>query len=265
MNVGKREEILPYQSIGLSKRDYVATIGIEKVPKNREGIAQLANDISLVCSEIRSEDILVVVLNEATDNAFFMGEDLISRLLTDEKDLEVECLSVGEALTQLEQPVIAAIEGDALGLGLELILTCDVRICTEKSHFGFTQVKTGMIPCDGGTQRLPRIVGKAKAVEILLTGDMIDAQEALRIGLVNSIVEPDELSETVVEMAHEVASKGPIALRYAKEAINKGMDLTFEQGLRLEADLYLLLHTTRDRTEGIRAFEEKRKPHFEGR
>ena len=256
---------MPYQWIGLSKRDHVATISIEKVPRNREGISQLASDISLACSDIRSEDIWVVALIEAAENAFSVEEDLISRLFTDDKELEVGCLSVAEALTQVEQPVIAGIEGDALGLGLELILTCDVRICTEKSHFGFPQVKIGMIPWDGGTQRLSRIVGKANAMEILLTGDMIDAQEALRIGLVNRIVEPHQLSESVVEMTHEVASKGAIALRYAKEAINKGVDLTLEQGLRLEADLYFLLHTTRDRTEGIRAFQEKRNAHFEGK
>jgi enoyl-CoA hydratase/carnithine racemase len=108
-------------------------------------------------------------------------------------------------------------------------------------------------------------VGKAKAMEMIFTARTIDAREALRIGLVHRVVEPDQVSETVLKIANEVASKGPIALRYAKEAINKGMGLTLDQGLRLEGDLYFLLHTTKDRTEGIRAFQGKRKPTFEGR
>ena len=122
-----------------------------------------------------------------------------------------------------------------------------------------------MIPWDGGTQRLSRLVGKGKAMEMILTGDMIDAQEALRIGLVNKIVRSQELLEVVMDMAHEMASKAPLALRYAKETVNKGMDLNLEQGLRLEADLYLLLHTTQDRTKGIKAFQERQEVQFEGR
>jgi enoyl-CoA hydratase/carnithine racemase len=165
----------------------------------------------------------------------------------------------------LDRPVIGEISGDLIGESLEIALACDIRVAAKSSHFGLDQVKMGVIPCDGGTQRLSRIIGKANAMEILLTGDVIEAQEALRVGLMNRIVEPDKLSETVEEMAQEMASKGPIALRYAKEATDKGMDLTLEQGLRLEADLYFLLHTTKDRTEGIRAFQEKRRPNFEAK
>ena len=117
---------------------------------------------------------------------------------------------------------------------------------------------------NGGTQRLPRLVGKGKALELVLAGDTIDAQEAHRIGLVNRVVPENVLEKTVMELAKDIASKSPIALRYAKEAMNAGLDLTLEQGLRLEADLYMLLHTTSDRTEGIRAFQEKRKPRFTG-
>ena len=112
---------------------------------------------------------------------------------------------------------------------------------------------------------MSRLVGRGKAMEMILTGDVIDAQEAHRIGLVNKVVPPQELTAVVMDTGKEIASKGPIALRYAKEAVHKGIDLTLEQGLRLEADLYFLLHTTRDRTEGIRAFQEKRSPRFEGR
>jgi enoyl-CoA hydratase/carnithine racemase len=123
----------------------------------------------------------------------------------------------------------------------------------------------GDIPWGGGTQRLSRLVGKAPAMEMILTGKMIDAHEAYRIGLVSKVVSSEELTTEATNIAQAIGSKGPIALRYAKEAICKGMDLRLDQGLRLEADLYFLLHTTQDRIEGIRAFQEKRKPNFKGR
>jgi len=147
---------------------------------------------------------------------------------------------------------------------LELALACDMRIASEGSCFGLTHIRTGLVPWDGGTQRLSRLVGRAKAIEMILTGEVIDSHEALRIGLVNRVVSSDQLMTTAMEVAQEIASKGAIALRYTKEAVYKGMDLTLEQGLRLEADLYLLLHTTRDRTEGIQAFRNKRTPQFKG-
>ena len=144
-------------------------------------------------------------------------------------------------------------------------MACDIRIASEASRFALTHIKSGLIPGDGGTQRLSRLIGRGKAIEMILTGEMIDAQEALRIGLVNKIVPSEQLEETALQMAREMASKGPLAMKYAKEAINKGMDMTLEQGLRLEADLYLLLHTTRDRVEGIQTFRKKGVPRFEGK
>ena len=170
-----------------------------------------------------------------------------------------------EPVAKLDQPVIAAIHGNLFGQGLELVLACDIRIASEKSHFGFSHIKAGLIPGDGGTQRLSRLVGKGKALEMILLGETIDAQEAYRIDLVNSVIPSEELMTAVTKMAQEMASKAPISLRYTKEAIHKGMDLTLEQGLHLEADLYLLIHTTRDRTEGIKAFREKKKYQFEGK
>jgi enoyl-CoA hydratase/carnithine racemase len=123
----------------------------------------------------------------------------------------------------------------------------------------------GEMPWDGGTQRLARLVGKAKALELILLGETIDAEEAQRIGLVQSIIPQDDLMTTVMDLARKIAVKSPVSLTYVKEAIHKGMDLTLEQGLRLEADLYYLIHTTEDRTEGIKAFREKRRPQFKGR
>ena len=146
--------------------------------------------------------------------------------------------SFAEPIGKLDKPVIAAIDGDAIGQGLALPLTCDIRISTDTSHFGLPHIKKGGTLWDGGTQRLSRLVGRDKALEMILTGEIIDAQEAHRIGLINKVVRTKEVMEMLMNMAREIASKGPIALRYTKEAIYKGMDLTLEQGLRLEADLY---------------------------
>jgi len=126
------------------------------------------------------------------------------------------------------------------------------------------QVGLGLIPSAGGTQRLPRIVGKSKALELILTAETISAGEALEIGLVNKVVPEEKLASEVEALAKTIGSKGPVALKYAKEAVNKGLDLTLEQGLRLEADLYFILQTTADRTEGVKAFLQKRTPQFKG-
>jgi enoyl-CoA hydratase/carnithine racemase len=167
-------------------------------------------------------------------------------------------------VSQLKQPVIAAIRGDALGSGLELALACDIRIGTESSRFGLPQIREGLIPSDGGTQRLPRLIGPGKAMEMILTGESIDAGEACRLGLLNRIVAGKDLLDTAINMAEEMAQKSPLSLSYAKEALYSGMDFTLEQGLQMEMDLYLLLFSTQDRTEGITAFKEKRKPQFKG-
>jgi enoyl-CoA hydratase/carnithine racemase len=172
--------------------------------------------------------------------------------------------SLSETVGSLRQPVIAAIRGDATGPGLELALACDIRLGTEGARFGLPAVAEGSIPSSGGTQRLPRLIGQGKALEMLLTGSVIDAREALRVGLLNRIVAPGDLVARANALAFDIALKSPLAVAYVKEALHKGMDLTLEQGMRMELDLYLLLFGTNDRVEGIRAFQEKRTPFFEG-
>ncbi len=173
--------------------------------------------------------------------------------------------SLVEPVAKLKQPVIAAIRGNAVGLGLELALACDIRIATENARFGFPQIRDGLIPSNGGTQRLPRLVGQAKAMQMILTGDLIDSEEAYRRGLIHRIVAPGALMDSATELVREMAMKSPLSLSYAKEALYSGRDLTLDQGLKMELDLYLLLFTTSDRTEGITAFKEKREPKFEGK
>lgn len=169
-----------------------------------------------------------------------------------------------QALAAVTKPTLAAINGDALGVGLEIALACDLRVAATGAHFGLPQVADGLIPWGGGTQRLPRIVGQAKALELVLTGAVIDATEAQRIGLVSEAIAESTFATRVDEILQGLLGKGPIALRLGKEAVHKAMDLTLDQGMRLEEDLYALLQTTRDRAEGVHAFLAKRQPTFTG-
>ena len=169
------------------------------------------------------------------------------------------------AVAALAIPVLVALNGDATGPGLELALAGDLRICVPSARFGFTGLARGVLPQDGGTQRLPRLVGPAWARDMLLTGRMVDAKEALSIGLVNRVTqEPGGLKAAAEELAAEITGGSPIGARYAKEAVGKGMDLSLEQGLRLEADLNVILQSTSDRAEGIESFIERRGPEFTG-
>ena len=257
---------MPYQYITYQKNEHVAITTISTSAKDQEKLSFLANEFSGLYAEITDdEEIRVVILAGSGEQPFSMGEDLVAKILKAKEESGIKISSLAESIAKLNQPVIVGVNGDAIGQGLELALACDIRIASETSHFGLTYINSGMIPWDGGTQRLSRLVERGKAIEMILTGELIDAQEAYRIGLVNKVVPAQELTPVVMNIAQEMASKGPIALRYAKEAIYKGMDLTLKQGLRLEADLYSLLHTTKDRTEGIKAFQGKRSPKFNGR
>jgi enoyl-CoA hydratase len=257
---------MPYEHLACQEKEHVALIRINTQPNDLAETTLLSSELSLVCSKISSDDsIRVVVVTGSSDNTFSLEECLSSDIFETQHDTETESCSLAEPVAGISQPVIAGINGNAVGPGLELALACDIRIGTETSLFGLPHIKVGGMPSDGGVQRLSRLVGKGKALEMVLTGEMVNAQEAGRIGLINKIVPPSELDEAISNMAHEMAAKSPFALRYAKESIHKGMDLTLEQGLRLEADLYFLLHTTEDRREGIEAFREKRKPEFKGK
>ena len=248
---------MPYTTVIYIKEDHIAHLTLNRPEVDNTINQQMTQELGDVCCQINQDsDIYVVIITGAGNKAFCGG---------DEPDQEITRYRPAVAIASIGQPVIAAINGDALGQGLELALSCDIRLASVKAKFSFPQVAKGLIPMNGGTQRLPRIVGKGKALELILTAETINAEEALAIGLVNKVVAKEELAAEAEAMAKAMTTKGPIALRYAKEAVNKGLDLTLEQGLRLEADLYFLLHTTADRTEGIRAFREKRPPQFKGR
>lgn len=256
---------MSFWDVSYRKEEGVAVIGLGAPPKNHNELARLADSVSDLCTEITlDKEIRVAVLTGSRDDSFFPGEDLLGTVPGTDGEAQIKYWRPAEPVAGLACPTIAALHGMVIGQGLELALACDIRFASENASFGLPHIKKDFIPWDGGTQRLMRAVGKAKAMEMILTGDTIDAREAHRIGLVNRLFPGDKLISGVIEIARDMASKGPISLEYAKEAINKGLDLTLEQGLRLEADLYFLIHTTRDRTEGIKAFQEKRKPKFEG-
>ena len=170
-----------------------------------------------------------------------------------------------EALAALPQPTVAAVEGRAHSAGLELALACDIRVCGDGASFAMPETGLGLVPMGGGTQRLPRAVGRAHGLRLLLTGEQVDAAEALRIGLVSRVVPVGEAAGAAAEIASAIAAKGPIATRYAKEAVARGMDAPLQQGLRAELDMTVILQSTADRAEGVRAFVERREPRFEGR
>ena len=255
-----------YQTLNYKKNEKVGMISILGPVDNPAKLAQLSDELNELCSEITwDEGVRVVMLSGAEEVTFPPAEGSKEVNSKAGEEQTTPFSPIAEPVAKLDQPVIVAIHGNIFGQGLELALACDIRIASEKSYFGFPHIKAGLIPGDGGTQRLSRLVGKGKALEMILLGETIDAQEAYRIDLVNSVILSEELMPAVTKMAQEMASKAPISLRYTKEAIYKGMDLTLEQGLRLEADLYLLIHTTKDRTEGIKAFREKKTHQFEGK
>ncbi len=169
------------------------------------------------------------------------------------------------AVANLAVPTVAAIAGDAVAEGAELALACDVQIASASARFSFPHLIEGRLPRDGGTQRLPRAVGRMRALDLLLSGRRVAAREAERIGLVAQVVAPNRLVAAVRQTAEEFRRRAPIALRLAKEAVRASQELTLDQGMRLEQDLYVLLQTTADRREGVRAFLARRRPQFRGR
>jgi enoyl-CoA hydratase len=247
---------MSYSAVIYAKKDHIARITLNRPDADNVINRQLTRELEDVCRGVnQDDDVYVVIITGAGDKAFCGGGEVGESGAP---------YNVAAVVAGIDRPVIAAVNGDALGQGAELALSCDIRLASQRARFGFSQVASGLIPVDGGTQRLPRIVGKGKALELILTADAISAGEALEIGLVSAVFPQEKLAAEAETLARTMASKGPVALRFAKEAVNKGLDLTLEQGLRLEADLYFLLHTTADRTEGIKSFLEKRTPEFKG-
>ena len=209
-----------------------------------------------------------VILTGAGDKAFIAGADIgeLSRVTAVEAE---ESSTFGQGvlnlIENLGKPVVAAINGFALGGGCETAMACTIRVATENAKFGQPEVKLGVLPGGGGTQRLPRLVGKGRALQLILSGEMISAQEAYRIGLVNEIVPAAELISRAEAILKQIFANAPIAVRYSLEAVNKGLETSQAEGLALEASFFGLCAATQDKQEGTQAFLQKRAPEFQGR
>src|SRR5947208_1299639 len=208
-----------------------------------------------------------VILTGAGDKAFIAGADISELAQVTAVEAEKSSSYGQEVLNLIENlgnPVIAAINGFALGGGCETAMACTIRVATEHAKFGQPEVTLGLIPGGGGTQRLPRLIGKGRALQIILSGEMISAQEAFRIGLVNEVVPAAELITRAEAILKRIFSNAPVAVKYSLEAVNKGMETSQAEGLSLEASLFGLCAGTEDKKEGTSAFLEKRKPQFQG-
>ena len=212
--------------------------------------------------------IRVVIITGAGEKAFAAGADLKERLTYTPEQVKEFITTIRNLFTRIEymrKAVIAAVNGVALGGGTELAMACDIRIASSAATMGQTETRLAIIPGAGGTQRLPRLVGKGIAKELIFTGRRVGAEEALRIGLVNKVVEPDQLLEAAKQMAAMICEAGPIAIDQAKYAINYGTETDLQTGLAIESNAYWVCIPTEDRLEGLAAFKEKRKPLYKGK
>ena len=258
-----------FQQIQLEQEGRIAVVRVNRPGKlnalNRDTLEELDQAFARIGSE---ESFGGAILTGAGDRAFIAGADIGELARMDPVAAREHALR-GQALCssieELGKPVVAAVNGFALGGGCELALACTMRVASEKARFGQPEVKLGMIPGFGGTQRLGRLIGRGRALELLLTGEMIDAAEALRIGLVNRMVAPERVLPEARAMLETILSHAPLAVRYILEAAHHGLEMPLEEGLFLEANLFGVTFGTEDMKEGTRAFLEKRSPRFKGR
>jgi len=258
-----------YKTILYEKKEGIGTITLNR-PKSMNALnSTVFKELGQVLSEIEGDDEVKVVLVTGSEKFFASGADIseVGGISTpvDAHDFIKAAQATINRIEDLEEPVIAAISGLALGGGCELALACDLRIAAENAKFGQPEIKIGVIPGGGGTQRLPRVVGVTKAKELLYTGDFIDAQEAYRIGLVNKVVPVASLMEEARNMALKIARQPGMALKVTKLAVNGGLNMDIKSAMAYEARCFEILFSTEDQKEGMKAFVEKRKPVFKDR
>ena len=257
-----------YETITVEKRGKVAILTINRPDKlnalnkqvHTEGVAALA--------ELRrDDDMRVLIVTGAGEKSFVAGADIgefAGQTPVTQRDLFHE-KTFFNSIDAFPKPVIAMVNGFCLGGGNELALACDLRTASETARFSQPEINLGIIPGGGGTQRLTHLIGEGRAMEIMLTGDMIDAQTALQFGLVNHVYPAAELESKTIELAEKIAEKAPIALQLIKEAVKFASRSNLDEGLRREVDLFAICFSTEDKQEGVSAFLEKRKPVFKGK
>lgn len=260
---------MAYENLILEKEGALAILYVNR-PKalnalNKDTLLEMKDAIVSITND---DEIDVLIITGAGGKAFVAGADIaFMQNLTAVEGREFGALGqkVFRMIEAMEKPVIAAVNGFALGGGCELAMCCDFRIASSKAKFGQPEVGLGITPGFGGTQRLPRLVGSGMARQMLYTADVIDAAEALRIGLVNNVVAPEELLEAVKNIANKIISKGKLAVRFCKAAANEGLQTDIDRAMTIEADLFGLCFSTQDQKEGMTAFIEKRSPDFTGK
>lgn len=259
---------MTYNFLTLDAADHIATLTVNRPDKlnalNDATIDELGNAID----EVRSRSDIAGLIVTGAGRAFVAGAD-ISELASQTPTIAKSRAQRGQAIFRRfetsPKPVIAAVNGFALGGGCELALACHIRIASDKAKFGLPEVKLGTCPGYGGTQRLSRLVGKGRAIQLITTAEMIDAAEAYRIGIVNKVTSSEELIAAATEMMKLILANGPLAVALAMEAVDRGLEMSLDEGLVLEANHFGLLAATEDMTEGMKAFLEKRAPVFGGK
>lgn len=258
---------MSYQHLLLSVQDRIATLTVNRPDKLNALNAALIGELGSAIDELHARDDVAGIILTGAGRAFVAGADISE--LTGLNALEGKRLARRgqEIFRRFEicpKPTVAAVNGFALGGGCELAMSCQVRIASEAAKFGQPEVKLGLIPGYGGTQRLPRLVGRGRALQLLLTGEMIDAQEAYRIGLVNRVVAGDQLIPTATAMIQQMLTNAPLALTACIDVVDRGLEMPLDDALSLEATQFGVLIPTSDTVEGTRAFIEKRPPRFRG-
>jgi enoyl-CoA hydratase len=259
---------MSYTTLALAVTDRIATLTVNRPDKLNAMNGEVIAELTAAFTALRArEDVGGIILTGA-GRAFVAGADISELAAQDPVGARARARR-GQALTRLietsPKPVIAAVNGFALGGGCELAMACHVRLASEAAKFGQPEVKLGICPGYGGTQRLPRLVGRGRALQLLLTGELIDAAEAFRIGLVNRVLPADDLLAAATAMMTQMLANGPLALAMTIDAVQRGTEASLEEGLALEADLFAVLSSTADMREGTQAFLEKRPPAFAGK
>ena len=254
-------------NIIVEQENGIATVTINR-PESLNALNKETLEELLACFKDLSlnDQIKAIILTGSGEKAFVAGADIsFMQNLTAHQSRKFGQLGhlVMHTIENTPQPVIAAINGFALGGGCELALACDMRFASDNAKFGQPEVNLGVVPGFGGTQRLPRLIGKGLANELLFTGNIIDSVEALRIGLINRVYSQEELQTACMQIAKTMAKKGPVAVRLCKEAVNNGVEMDLTRGCAYEADLFALCFASDEQTEGMTAFLEKRSPKFE--
>ena len=260
---------MSYQTLLLDVKDNIAVVTLNRPDKLNALNAQTINDLNLVFDELKeNEGVYVIVLTGSGEKAFVAGADIkeLNKLdMISAKEFAGKGQAVFNKIEKFDKPVIAAVNGFALGGGCELALACHIRLASDNAKFGQPEVNLGIIPGYGGTQRLARLINTGRAMEYILTADMISADEAYRIGLVNKVYPQNELLDKAIEMAKKITGKGQQAIRLAMKAVNAVDEMSLKEGQNLEASLFALCCGTEDFKEGTSAFLEKRKPEFKNK